>query len=123
MSQIPALIVSTAAGLLVAKAGVAERTDNALFGQLSAHPRALGTTSGLLALLAVLPGHADAAVPAAVGRQRRRSPGTSAGAPAAQAAPAEEQARRGAGAGRGADQHARSRWTRSGSSSATACCR
>jgi flagellar biosynthesis protein FlhA len=56
VSQIPALIVSTAAGLLVAKAGVAERTDRALFGQFGAHPRALATTSGLLALLAVLPG-------------------------------------------------------------------
>jgi flagellar biosynthesis protein FlhA len=56
VSQIPALVVSTAAGLLVAKAGVADRTDRALFGQLSAHPRALAVTSGLLALLAVLPG-------------------------------------------------------------------
>jgi flagellar biosynthesis protein FlhA len=56
VSQIPALVVSTAAGLLVAKAGVSDRTDRALFGQLSAHPRALATTSGLLALLAILPG-------------------------------------------------------------------
>ena len=56
VSQIPALIVSTAAGLLVAKAGIATRTDRALFGQLGAHPRALGTTSGLLAVLAILPG-------------------------------------------------------------------
>jgi flagellar biosynthesis protein FlhA len=56
VAQIPALVVSTAAGLLVAKAGVAERTDRALFGQLSAHPRALATTSGLLGVLAVLPG-------------------------------------------------------------------
>jgi len=56
VSQIPALIVSTAAGLLVAKAGVAERADRALFGQLSAHPRAMGTASGLLVVLGVLPG-------------------------------------------------------------------
>ncbi len=56
VSQVPALVVSTAAGLLVAKAGVATRTDRALFGQLGAHPRALGTTSGLLAVLAVVPG-------------------------------------------------------------------
>jgi flagellar biosynthesis protein FlhA len=56
VSQIPALVVSTAAGLLVAKAGVADRTDRALFGQLSAHPRALATTSGLLAVLGLLPG-------------------------------------------------------------------
>jgi flagellar biosynthesis protein FlhA len=56
VSQFPALVVSTAAGLLVAKAGAAQRTDRALFGQLGAHPRALGTTSGLLAVLAILPG-------------------------------------------------------------------
>jgi flagellar biosynthesis protein FlhA len=56
VSQVPALIVSTAAGLLVAKAGVPGRADRAVFGQLGAHPRALATTSGLLALLAVLPG-------------------------------------------------------------------
>lgn len=56
VSQIPALIVSTAAGLLVSKAGISGRTDRALFGQLGAHPRTLATTSGLLAVLAVLPG-------------------------------------------------------------------
>ncbi|MEZ5846702.1 MAG: flagellar biosynthesis protein FlhA [Geminicoccaceae bacterium] len=56
VSQIPALIVSTAAGLLVSKAGVAGRADVALFGQLGAFPQAMGVTSGLLVLLAVLPG-------------------------------------------------------------------
>jgi flagellar biosynthesis protein FlhA len=56
VSQIPALIVSTAAGLLVTKAGVAGRADKALFGQLSAYPRAMGVTSGLMTVLALLPG-------------------------------------------------------------------
>ncbi|MEZ5930547.1 MAG: flagellar biosynthesis protein FlhA [Alphaproteobacteria bacterium] len=56
VSQIPALIVSTAAGLLVSKAGISGRTDRALFGQLGAHPRTLMTTSGLLTVLAVMPG-------------------------------------------------------------------
>jgi flagellar biosynthesis protein FlhA len=56
VSQIPALIVSTAAGLLVSKAGVSGRADVALFGQLGAHPRALAMTGGLMVLLAVLPG-------------------------------------------------------------------
>ncbi len=56
VSQIPALIVSTAAGLLVSKAGIAGRTDRALFGQLGAHPRTMVTTSGLLSLLALMPG-------------------------------------------------------------------
>ena len=36
VSQMPALIVSTAAGLLVSKAGVEGSTDKALIGQLSA---------------------------------------------------------------------------------------
>lgn len=56
VSQIPALIVSTAAGLLVSKAGISGRTDQALFGQLGAHPRTLATTSGLLTILALMPG-------------------------------------------------------------------
>jgi flagellar biosynthesis protein FlhA len=56
VSQIPALIVSTAAGLLVSKAGVAGRADAALFGQLGAHPRALAVTGALMVLLAILPG-------------------------------------------------------------------
>ncbi len=56
VSQIPALIVSTAAGMLVTKAGIAGSTDKALFGQLSAYPAALGVASFLLLSLAVLPG-------------------------------------------------------------------
>ena len=56
VSQIPALIVSTAAGLLVSKAGVSGRADKALLGQLGAFPRALGVTSGLMVTLALLPG-------------------------------------------------------------------
>lgn len=56
VSQIPALIVSTAAGLLVSKAGVSGRTDRALFGQLGSNPRTLVTTSGLLSVLALMPG-------------------------------------------------------------------
>ncbi|MBW7836685.1 MAG: flagellar biosynthesis protein FlhA [Sphingomonadales bacterium] len=56
VSQIPALIVSTAAGLLVTKAGVTGSTEKALFGQLSNYPRALGVSSFLLLLLAIMPG-------------------------------------------------------------------
>ncbi len=56
VSQIPGLIVSTAAGLLVSKAGVAGRADVAVFGQLGAYPRALGVTGGLMIVLAILPG-------------------------------------------------------------------
>jgi flagellar biosynthesis protein FlhA len=56
VSQIPALIVSTAAGMLVSKAGVAGSADKALFGQFSAYPAALGLASFLMASLAILPG-------------------------------------------------------------------
>ncbi|MEQ8388365.1 MAG: flagellar biosynthesis protein FlhA [Alphaproteobacteria bacterium] len=56
VSQIPALIVSTGAGMLVAKAGVEGTADKALFGQLGGYPRALGVSAGLMAALAFMPG-------------------------------------------------------------------
>jgi flagellar biosynthesis protein FlhA len=56
VSQIPALVVSTAAGLLVSKAGVTGRADRALIDQLGAHPKALYVAGGLMAVLALLPG-------------------------------------------------------------------
>lgn len=56
VSQIPALIVSTAAGMLVSKAGVDGSADKALFSQLSAYPTALSLSSFLMGLVAILPG-------------------------------------------------------------------
>ncbi|WP_237154498.1 flagellar biosynthesis protein FlhA [Oryzibacter oryziterrae] len=56
VSQIPALIVSTAAGLLVSKAGVSGAADKALSGQLAGYPTALGMSSVVMGLLSVLPG-------------------------------------------------------------------
>lgn len=56
VSQIPALIVSTAAGLLVSKAGVAGAADKALMTQLSGYPKALGMSSFVMVVLAMLPG-------------------------------------------------------------------
>jgi flagellar biosynthesis protein FlhA len=56
VTQIPALIVSTAAGLMVTKAGIRGATDKALFGQLGGQPRALALCAILLGLLALLPG-------------------------------------------------------------------
>ncbi len=56
VSQIPALIVSTSAGLVVTKAGVSGKTDQALFLQLGSYPKALGLSSFLLVSLAILPG-------------------------------------------------------------------
>lgn len=56
VTQIPALIVSIAAGLLVSKAGIKGSTDKALFSQLSNHPQALILSAILMTSLAVLPG-------------------------------------------------------------------
>jgi flagellar biosynthesis protein FlhA len=56
VTQIPALIVSTAAGLLVSKAGVAGAADKALMKQLSGYPQALGMSAGVMLVLAMLPG-------------------------------------------------------------------
>src|SRR3954451_17800374 len=56
VTQIPALIVSTAAGLLVSKAGVSGAADKALMKQLSGYPQALGMSAGVMLMLAMLPG-------------------------------------------------------------------
>lgn len=56
VSQIPALIVSTSAGLLVTKAGDVGSADKAVVGQLSAFPAAIGVTSFLLFCMAWMPG-------------------------------------------------------------------
>jgi flagellar biosynthesis protein FlhA len=56
VSQMPALIVSTAAGLMVSKAGVEGATDKALIGQLSNYPQALGMASAVMGVIAILPG-------------------------------------------------------------------
>ena len=56
VSQIPALIVSTAAGMVVTKAGVAGTAEVAIFRQMGGQPKALGLVCFLLFALAVLPG-------------------------------------------------------------------
>jgi flagellar biosynthesis protein FlhA len=56
VTQVPALIVSTAAGLLVAKAGVAGAADKALLAQLSGYPKALGMSGAVMLVMALLPG-------------------------------------------------------------------
>ncbi|HRE60856.1 MAG TPA: flagellar biosynthesis protein FlhA [Micropepsaceae bacterium] len=56
VSQIPALIVSTAAGLMVSKAGVEGAAEKALFGQLSGYPQALGLASFVIFGMSFLPG-------------------------------------------------------------------
>jgi len=56
VTQVPALIVSTAAGLLVSKAGVVGAADKALLTQLSGYPKALGMSGAVMLVMALLPG-------------------------------------------------------------------
>src|SRR5271154_5315971 len=95
VTQIPALIVSTAAGLLVSKAGVSGAADKALMKQLSGYPQALGMSAGVMLVLAMLPGipmlrflllGGGAAAVAEPARPRKRAP--KAAEAAAGAAPA-----------------------------------
>lgn len=55
-TQIPALIVSTAAGLLVSKAGVTGAADKALVKQFTGYPQALGMSAAVMLVLGLLPG-------------------------------------------------------------------
>ena len=56
VSQIPALIVSLAAGLLVSKGGTRGTAEQAVMGQLGAYPRALSVAAALMFLFALVPG-------------------------------------------------------------------
>jgi flagellar biosynthesis protein FlhA len=56
VSQMPALIVSLAAGLLVSKGGTRGTADQAVMGQLGAYPRALFVAAVLMGILALVPG-------------------------------------------------------------------
>ncbi|MBI1273287.1 MAG: flagellar biosynthesis protein FlhA [Alphaproteobacteria bacterium] len=56
VTQIPALLVSVASGMLVSKAGMTGTTDKAMFGQLGGYPAALGLTSITMMTLALVPG-------------------------------------------------------------------
>jgi len=56
VTQVPALIVSTAAGLLVSKAGIVGSADKALLKQLSGYPKALGMSGAVMLVMSLLPG-------------------------------------------------------------------
>jgi len=55
VSQVPALIVSISAGLLVSKAGVEGTADKALLDQFSRHPKAMALTASLMFVIALVP--------------------------------------------------------------------
>ena len=56
VTQVPALIVSIAAGFLVSKAGVEGSADKALVSQLATNPVSLGVVSGAAGLIGLIPG-------------------------------------------------------------------
>ena len=56
VSQIPALIISIAAGFLVSKAGVDGSADKALVAQLAMNPISLGMVSASAGVIALIPG-------------------------------------------------------------------
>ncbi|MBS0410385.1 MAG: flagellar biosynthesis protein FlhA [Proteobacteria bacterium] len=56
VSQIPALVISIAAGLLVSKSGVEGSADKALVTQLATNPIALGMVSAAAGIIALIPG-------------------------------------------------------------------
>ncbi|MFN7755262.1 MAG: flagellar biosynthesis protein FlhA [Holosporales bacterium] len=56
VTQIPALIISVASGLLVTKSGVRGSSDKAVFAQLSAFPSAMGLASVMMGGFAFMPG-------------------------------------------------------------------
>ncbi len=56
VSQVPALIVSLAAGLLVTRGGTSGTADKAVLDQLGGYPRALSVAAGLMGVLALVPG-------------------------------------------------------------------
>jgi len=56
VSQIPAVVISIAAALLLARGGATGATDVSFFAQLGRYPGALGTVAVLMALFALVPG-------------------------------------------------------------------
>ena len=56
VSQIPAVIISIASALLLARGGAKGATDRTMFDQLGKYPAALMTVAGLMVLFALVPG-------------------------------------------------------------------
>jgi flagellar biosynthesis protein FlhA len=56
VTQVPAIIISIAAGFLVSKAGVEGTADKALVAQLATNPVSLGMVSGAAGLIGLIPG-------------------------------------------------------------------
>ena len=55
VAQIPSLVISLSAGLLVTKSGITGSADKAIFQQLGRHPQAMALCSVLLMLMGLMP--------------------------------------------------------------------
>jgi len=56
VSQVPALLIATAAGMVVTKSASGKSMDSQMKTQLFSNPRVLGTVSGAILLFAIIPG-------------------------------------------------------------------
>lgn len=56
VTQIPALLISTASGILVTRSGGDEDLGTLMVSQLTAFPKVIGLASGVLLFLAIIPG-------------------------------------------------------------------
>lgn len=56
VAQVPALVISIAAGLVVARVGQGQDIGTQLASQLLKSPQAVGITAGIMALLGIIPG-------------------------------------------------------------------
>ncbi len=56
VSQIPALLISTAAGIVVSRAGTDSNLGKDITKQVIFNPKALGTASGIMVVLGIIPG-------------------------------------------------------------------
>lgn len=56
VAQIPALIISTAAGLVVSRVGTEQNSGQQMMSQLFAKPQALVITGGIIGLMGLIPG-------------------------------------------------------------------
>jgi len=100
VTQVPAIIISIAAGFLVSKAGVEGTADKALVAQLATNPVSLGVVSAAAGLIGLIPGmpllpFAALSIGAGVmawrlGRERLKPKPTEAQMAAAAAGPREE---------------------------------
>jgi flagellar biosynthesis protein FlhA len=99
VAQVPALIISTAAGLIVSRVGSDQNVGSQIVAQLFGSPQALGITAGVLVALGLIPGmpHVAFLTLAAIAggaarwiaRDRREKSAAPAAAPAPAAEPAE----------------------------------